>query len=61
MEIESSFVCAYCLQVNDILIDATAGRRQEYVEDCEVCCRSNRLHIEVDEEMEDATVTAEPE
>ncbi len=61
MEIESSFVCSYCLQVNEVLVDATAGRHQDYVEDCEVCCRPNRLHIDVDEEMEEASVSAEPE
>ncbi len=61
MELESSYICAYCLQVNEILVDATAGRTQEYVEDCQICCRPNRLRIVVDEEMEDATVDAEPE
>ncbi len=61
MELDTSFICAYCLQVNEILVDGTAGRQQEYVEDCEICCRPNRLRIEVDEEMTEAIVNAEPE
>jgi hypothetical protein len=61
VELESTFICAYCLQVNDILVDVTAGKVQDYVEDCQVCCRPNRLRILVDEEMTEATVSAEPE
>jgi len=61
MELESSFVCAYCLQVNEVLVDSSAGRTQEYVEDCQVCCRPNRLRIEIDEGLEEATINSEPE
>jgi hypothetical protein len=61
MELETSFVCAYCLQVNEILVDTSGGRTQEYIEDCQVCCRPNRLRIAIDEELEEATVSAEPE
>lgn len=61
MELESSFLCAYCLQVNEILVDASAGRTQEYIEDCQVCCRPNRLRVEIDEEFEEAIVNSEPE
>jgi hypothetical protein len=31
-------------------IDLTAGSRQEYVEDCPVCCCPNVMHVEVDED-----------
>ena len=60
MELESSFVCAYCLQVNEILVDTSAGRTQHYTEDCQICCLPNMLHVEIDEELEDVTVNAEP-
>lgn len=59
MELESSFICPYCLQVNTVLVDVSAGLRQEYIEDCEVCCRPAKLVIVVDPEMEDAEVTAD--
>src|SRR5436309_1648565 len=41
-------------------IDLTAGARQEYVEDCPVCCRPHVLHVEVDEDG-DVRVWAERE
>jgi hypothetical protein len=31
--------CPYCGAEVDLLIDAGGGPIQEYVEDCEVCCR----------------------
>lgn len=59
MEIESTFVCPYCFQVNTVLVDISAGQRQEYIEDCEVCCRPANLVITVDQEMEEADVIAD--
>ena len=56
MEIETTFVCIYCLQVNEIIVDASGGLTQEYVEDCQVCCRPNKLSITVDEDMKNAWV-----
>lgn len=61
MEFESSFVCAYCFQINHILVDPSLGTHQEYVEDCQVCCRPNRLTIVVDEERRTAETTADVE
>ena len=58
MEIETSFVCSYCFQVNEIVVDASGGLRQEYVEDCQICCRPNKLTIIVDEDMRNAWVEA---
>jgi hypothetical protein len=31
-------------------VDPSAGRRQQYIEDCQVCCKPNLLHIEYDGE-----------
>jgi hypothetical protein len=59
MELEATFVCMYCLQVNTILVDSSAGLHQEYIEDCQVCCKPNRLIIEIDEEMKTAEVGVE--
>ncbi|HEX9658225.1 MAG TPA: CPXCG motif-containing cysteine-rich protein [Bacteroidota bacterium] len=60
MEIECTFVCAYCLQVNTVMVDGSAERHQEYIEDCQVCCRPNRLTIDVDRFVESAEIDAEP-
>lgn len=61
MEIEGSFVCAHCFQVNQTTVDSTAGMHQEYVEDCQVCCQPNLLTITVGEDLESAEISsAEP-
>ncbi|MDL1892962.1 CPXCG motif-containing cysteine-rich protein [Sphingobacteriales bacterium CHB3] len=59
MEIDTTFICAYCLQVNAIVVDGTGGLHQQYIEDCQVCCRPNDLHIVIDEELSEADVQAE--
>lgn len=59
MDLEATFICAYCLQVNTIAVDPSEGIEQEYDEDCQVCCRSNHLHIVINEEQEMAMVDAE--
>lgn len=32
-------VCPYCGEPVELLVDPGSGSRQEYVEDCPVCCR----------------------
>ncbi len=59
MEIEATFICAYCLQINTTIVDGTGGQKQEYIEDCQVCCRPNNLIITVDEEMKNAELYTE--
>ena len=59
MEIETTFVCVYCLQVNEIVVDGSGGLNQKYIEDCQVCCRPNQLTITIDEDMEEASVEAQ--
>lgn len=38
MEIEHFFICPYCLSEISMLLDLSVDE-QNYVEDCEVCCR----------------------
>ena len=45
MEEAYEFTCPHCWQVNDIMLDVTAGG-QRYVQDCGVCC--NPLDIAYD-------------
>lgn len=59
MEIEASYVCAYCFQVNEITVDGSGGLRQKYIEDCQVCCKPNNLIIVIDDEMTNADIHAE--
>ena len=39
--------CPYCWQEIGVVVDESV-KRQEYYEDCEVCCRSMRLMVTVD-------------
>jgi DNA-directed RNA polymerase subunit RPC12/RpoP len=52
MNDEASYVCGACGEEIVVPVDVTQGERQEYVEDCPVCCRANVIHVEVDEEGE---------
>ncbi len=45
---EAGFQCASCGEWNDTSVDESAGSRQSYVEDCQVCCKPNVLRIEYD-------------
>ncbi|HET6579846.1 MAG TPA: CPXCG motif-containing cysteine-rich protein [Gemmatimonadales bacterium] len=38
-ETEATVPCPYCGEINVIGLDPGGGPRQEYVEDCQVCCR----------------------
>lgn len=42
-------------------VDESAGRRQSYVEDCQVCCKPNVLRIEYDNSSQEFFISAELE
>ena len=46
---EGVVVCPYCGEPNEIAIDAGGGAYQDYVEDCQVCCRPWRVTVAFDE------------
>ena len=58
---QSGFQCASCGEWNDTTVDESAGRRQSYVEDCQVCCKPNVLRIEYDNSSQEFFITAAPE
>lgn len=60
MQVEAAYVCDACGQEIVIPLDLSAGERQEYVEDCPVCCHANVIHVEIADDGE-ACVWAEPE
>jgi hypothetical protein len=57
----SGFVCASCGEWNETTVDESSGSRQRYVEDCQVCCKPNVLHIEWDTAAGEFVTTAELE
>jgi len=38
-------VCPYCGEANEIGLDPGGGAVQDYVEDCQVCCRPWRVSV----------------
>lgn len=57
----SGFQCAGCGEWNDTQVDASAGVHQSYVEDCQVCCKPNLLHVAWDASEGQYTIRAELE
>ncbi|TNJ38763.1 CPXCG motif-containing cysteine-rich protein [Chlorobaculum thiosulfatiphilum] len=51
MELEQTVTvqCPYCAQTFEVLVDCSV-EHQEYIEDCEVCCRPVSLVIDVAED-----------
>jgi cysteine-rich CPXCG protein len=43
--VTSGFQCAGCGEWNATQVDSSAGTRQTYIEDCQVCCKANVLRI----------------
>ena len=50
IEEDYSFDCSYCMETNVIRIDPTAGEKQQFVQDCETCCRPMIIKFEVGSE-----------
>ena len=56
----SVVLCPYCGEENAIALDPGSGAQQDYVEDCQVCCRP--WHVSVRYASDGgASVTVEPE
>jgi hypothetical protein len=47
---EADVSCPWCGESLSITLDPGGGVEQEYVEDCEVCCRPWRVRVHYDEE-----------
>lgn len=55
---EAGFQCAGCGEWNSTTVDESAGSRQSYIEDCQVCCRANVLRVEYDLAAQEFFITA---
>jgi len=56
---EEPLDCPYCGEPISVVVDHSLGD-QQYVEDCQVCCRPMVLRISIDADG-DASVSARPE
>jgi hypothetical protein len=62
-ETSGQVTCPYCGSVNDVALDPAGGSRQEYVEDCQVCCRPWQVTVtyEQDGGVDIAVEAADPD
>ena len=58
---QAGFQCAGCGEWNETIVDDSAGSRQAYVEDCQVCCKPNLLRISWDRRTGEYVISAELE
>jgi hypothetical protein len=57
----SGYVCAGCGEWNETAVDESAGSRQSYIEDCQVCCKPNVLRVTWDRSAKEFVIDAELE
>jgi hypothetical protein len=53
------WACQYCGIQNVVWVDLTVGNKQDFIEDCRICYRPNRIIVTIDNE-EMAFVEARP-
>ena len=58
---EAGFQCAGCGEWNQATVDSSAGSKQNYIEDCQVCCKANVLHLEWHGDLGEFVISAELE
>jgi hypothetical protein len=49
---EADAHCPYCAVALSLVIDESGGRRQQYVEDCWVCCQPIEVQVVLNEDAE---------
>ncbi len=50
IEEETEYTCNNCGESIVIPVDLTQGNRQEFVEDCPVCCNPNVIRVDIDDD-----------
>ena len=59
LDMIAGFQCAGCGECNETVVDPTAGVKQSYVEDCQVCCKPNVLRVTWDKSAGEYVISAE--
>lgn len=55
------WTCQYCGIQNTVWVDLTVDDTQDFIEDCRICCRPNRIIITASKvEEEEACIEARP-
>jgi hypothetical protein len=50
--------CPYCGEWIDVYVDLGGARKQDYIEDCSVCCRPIRMRITTNYETGESEIVA---
>jgi hypothetical protein len=61
LESDAAYTCPSCFEENYVAVDPSGGRRQEFVEDCPVCCRPLVFKAEIDRDGDALIVSVERE
>jgi len=61
LESEAAYTCPCCFEEQWVGVDPSAGRKQQFVEDCPVCCRPIVFRILIDREGDILVESAERE
>jgi len=59
MVYDADVVCPFCFETFQVSVDPSEGTHQNWIWDCEVCCRPIDVTAHWDEESEQYTCTAE--
>ena len=51
IELEEIYHCPHCGSPNFLMIDYSGGNKQEFVNDCEICCKQILINITVEENI----------
>ena len=53
--------CPHCGQWIDVFIDEGGATRQDYIDDCSVCCRPIRFVVQLDRETGQTVISVDAE
>jgi len=53
------YTCPHCGESVDTDPDLGGGTSQQYIEDCAVCCRPNRIRARYSRELDDYVIEAD--
>ena len=61
LDSEASYICPSCFEEQWVGVDPSAGSRQQFVEDCPVCCRPIVFTVVIDRDGDIVVQSAERE
>lgn len=45
IDVDYSFSCPHCGEELTLRLDASGGRKQKFIQDCEICCRPIQIEV----------------